>query len=818
MLRKNTLKICVLLLIASALLVISACGYHGNEKVNIPPTIRITSYTGTDAPQDTLAVPFQQTIYWAAEDVDGVVTGYAYRVLNNDGNPISTPGNSVVDFTGTYADEFRSAFAEAGIDPNGWVLHYRRGANESIPLSSEEASRTIWSERVFTIVNFPANDGTLNGNVGNLANVPSRFQVIAIDNRGAISNLEEKFFYTRSRQPELIVTSSRGQFIDNPDNPIGQGIKVMFNMRDGLVGVVPTRPWYFMYRVKRIATTPDSSVVYVSEWKDTKGAARINEVVITGDTDPYLESNFKATPTSPEDLSNPKTVTVIEAKVVDLAGVVSQPVAHKFYVSDRYAPQSMFYPTHTYVLGEHHFTLVQDTNNGDVHPNINTTEGVRFASNFTAHPIFDANGAIETFEWRVVGNEQTRFWFRWGYRGEFEANNPNNKVVGIVRDSTGNTGVNYFSEISYFYIQLNGAPYEFGPLMAIQTPEYNPLYGQYLKVPANHEIAQRISFNGLAPNNPNDPNDFYELKVTVEDLQGKRDPSPAVFRFRVIAPKPVSERSGVLYINNNTADSDIVRNFYDDVIPARHKDNYTYIHRGTMSSRLGAFPRYNIRDGKHLFPASFLQDYKYVIYATDHINTIHNLEKDSDGVRLYMRNGGNVLLVSNFRLKEHHENDLLGAGNRFLINFFGFPTNPASVRRLIDSNVSIQTRRFYFVGADHVSNSALNINAELTNNPDNIMNNWINETRPNDIGQPRMGIPSVTFFDEHNAEVIYTFRSKTTAQDYYSPQTDAERALYHGKPVVIRKANGQGSGYTIGFPLLFMQKNTVQAMLDNVLQ
>ena len=867
MLLKNTSKICVLLIVASLMLVISACGYHGDENLNQAPTIKITSYTGTDVKQDSTAnpVPFQQAIYWAAEDVDGHIIGYAYRVLDENGISIPTPGHSVIDTDGNYADDFKSSFAKAknhlgaiGVESNGWILHYKKGADESIPLESNKALKSIWSNKVFAVINFPANDGSEDG-VGVLTPTPTRFEVVAIDNRGAISDVAVRYFITTSLEPTFFVTTSRGEFKEDPRDPVGLGIKVGFFMEDAFVGgIIPTKPWYFMYRLKRVNRLNPNEVIYESEWKSTKGKEKIDEVIITGrapshtDTDAFLVSNYNKDsdgidliPADSTQYSNVPTMHILEAKVVDLAGVVSDVSVNKFFVSDKYAPQTIFYPTHSYALGEHHFILQQDTNNNDVHPNMNSSEGMRMASNFTAYPIFNDNNEIIDFEWRIVGNEATRFWFRWGYRGEYESNNPNNKLVGIVRDSTA-AQKNYFSEISNFYIQLNDKPYNFGPLNDAQTPETNVKYEEYLKVPANHQIAQRISFNNLTPNDPNDPEDYHVIKVIVEDLQNVLDPTPAVFKFKMVAPKPASDRQGVLYVNNNTTDGEgIVQAFYDNIFDEMGS-SYQYIHRPSFRTKLSQFSSYDIRNGFHMFPLSFLQDYKHVIYATDSYNQKLNLEKDTDGVRLYLRNSGNVIIVGNYRLKEHHENDLLNNGDRLLINYFGFPNDRNDVQRLINADINIRTLRFYFIGAQ-ATNSFPTLNAALKYKEDDIgavdyntdpfIRTWLNEHRVvvvNETGpntnisdlqdhEKRNGLASVAYFTNHTAdEVVYKFICKPTREpgnnrDVFKPVTSEERDLYHDKPIALRKAHGQGNAYTIGFPLLHMNRDHVKQLLTQIL-
>ena len=775
MLTKNTGKLCVLLFLLSIMVVFTACGIHGDPKVNQNPSIRITSYTGNDSLLVDRAVPFQQTIYWAAEDVDGVIAGYAYRILNINGEPISTPGNSVVDINGDITPENLKA-----LHGNGWVIHYQKGAPEAYPLDNPNAKRTVWTEKVFTVVNFPANVN------GDSAHVASKFEVVAIDNRGGISDKATKYFYTTSANSSILLSSTRGN-LENAE--IGQGVKILFRMKDAMVGVVPTRPWYYMYRLYRVSDTDTTQILHDYGWFDTRDQEKIDEIVLTGTSNPSLQKNYEN--------GTKVSATIIQAKVVDLAGVVSKPVSAKFYVDDKYSPQTMIYTTHSYALGDNHFVLRQDTNNTDVPPNSNSPEGVRIASNFTAAPVLNENGEVVDYEWTVVGNEQTRFWFRWGYRGEYISNNPNNKAENIVRDSTGTTGVNYLSEISYFHVQLNGEQYNFGPL---QQPGMQPR-PDWLRIPANHEISQRISFNGLHPG-------VHVLKVAAEDLQGKIDPTPAVFRFRVVAPNTPAERNGVLYISNNVNANPELIQYYRDIMPAGMP--VTFLHRSSLRATFNSqYSSFYIRDGKHLFPNSLLQNYKYVIYATDSGNYSSNLSmvEDFDGFRLFMRNQGNVILVGNMNLAVLHEDFVDKNNNFFLSDFFGFPRDYTKVRSLTRQ---ITNRQYYFTGATPLEGFPT-ANAEIEDNPDSIIRNLV---------ATRQGLPSVTYFtdESYTASPLYLFNCKTVGQDNFSPETDEERALYQGKAVALRKTNGQGAGYTFGFPLYHMNKDHARAILARILQ
>ena len=135
-------------------MVLTSCdARRGTLNANLQPYITITNYFGVES--DTLiteSLLFQQTIQWSGTDEDGVVEGYAFRVLNEDGYPIATPGYDA-------------------ITEDGWVKFYTSNADLSIPLNISEDT-TIWMDHTYATINFPAADAN-----GDSANVISIFEV-----------------------------------------------------------------------------------------------------------------------------------------------------------------------------------------------------------------------------------------------------------------------------------------------------------------------------------------------------------------------------------------------------------------------------------------------------------------------------------------------------------------------------------------------------------------------------------------------------------------------------------------------------------------
>ena len=141
---------------------------------------------------------------------------------NAQGDTIGTPGYEIVD-------------------ENGWVYHYQTGADETIPLELSD-SKTIWTDQVYTIINFPANQD------GDSTDVTSVFEVKCKDNMG--EECEEsaiKYFHVNSLKPTCTVGSTKG---DIAGKTIGTGIVFRFNIIDDdqFVGSIPD---YFLFKLEK---------------------------------------------------------------------------------------------------------------------------------------------------------------------------------------------------------------------------------------------------------------------------------------------------------------------------------------------------------------------------------------------------------------------------------------------------------------------------------------------------------------------------------------------------------------------------------------
>ncbi|HPY96091.1 MAG TPA: hypothetical protein PL063_02630 [Candidatus Cloacimonadota bacterium] len=795
-------------LLITMALITTACD-SGKLKTNVPPQIFITSYAGeeaVDTAETEPAILFQQTIYWNAYDSDGSVVGYAYRVLNKDGVPIVTPGNDSIDVNGVYTP----AVLKAVDSKHGWVFRTPTGI-------TDPDKRTIWTDRVSAVINFPANVD------GDSAQVVSRFDVVAIDNRGDISNIATKYIQAQSFKPVAFASTSKGTFEKEVGgvlvpSEVGQGFKLVFSMNDNdpYVGSVP---WYFEYQLSRYPlANPDDidvdttlvSPVWESAWLSTKNEQSVNEKILTATSNPPLVSNFNA------DFTQKETITVLRVRAIDLAGIKSDTKAYKFFVNGKYFPQSLLYHKKCYVLSDNHYVENQDDSGTEVVPFIQTPSGYKIARPFYLEPVDnEVDGVLQTptkFKPTAICNStngKTKIWLRWGYRGEFEGNDPDNKKVSVPRDSTGAAGVDYQTEISYYLIQLDGTRYQFGPLKDDATQaamgNFDP---HWLKVPAGHDISQKINVGDLEPGK-------HVFKIKVEDLQGKQDPTPEVFEFEIVRPKPLDERKGVLIITSETSNAmtEQIKDFYvntaKELLPEGEKVHF--VRRKPWSDAIAALPNTMRLFSNNPFAPSLLQQYKYVIYYKDFQPNEADISDDAVTFKSFLDLNGTLIISGGDNIAVSHKK-MVSVGNFFFSSHFGLPQSTDKVFT-INPQMSYTTKP-YITGVTSLKNPPFgNLAVDLS---DSQIIALINQ---------RQGLATVSYFKDINPDyALYkTVCKPVNTSDANSPQTDAQYQEYNDRVIALVKENGtlsgtKGKGYLFAFPISVMDKTDAKLLLGNIIK
>ncbi|MFO7659918.1 MAG: hypothetical protein R6V77_03305 [Candidatus Cloacimonadaceae bacterium] len=805
----------IVILLALTVLIMFGCGKQGTRFGNIAPTIQITSYEGWDPANpytDSTAVTlFQQRIYWHASDQDGVVAGYAYRILDENGNPMSTAGNAFIDSMGT--DTPQEVIEKYG---KGWVLHYSAGADQSIPLDDPRAKKTIWSNKKYATVNFIAATAA-----GDSITTISRFEVICIDNRGAVSqNIAFRRFQSYSRTPICYVSTTKG----NPEGrEVGTGIRLSFVIKD-FDPFISETAWYYKFKLQKVDRITNAVISEdpADGWISTQNLPKINEYLLTKYTNPALRSDF-------DSLGVQRSFTRVIARVVDLAGIESASDSIFFAVKEGFHPKTLVHLKRIYALGSNHFIDYADESTPEVLPYTIVNQKQIFAT-----PFFRDMDGFYT----AVNSINLKSWIRWGWHGEYGTplasggfivtDDPYDKKIDLLLDE--DTDKNYFSEITYFDLRLNGEPYNYPPLAnSIVTDQDTGK--RWLRVPINSPLGQTIVLTHLPANTPDFP--FHHFEVRAVDLQDEIDPTPAEFKFKVINPVEKDQKAGILIIDDEPHNPNFAP---EDSIDAKYY-NMLSSYSGEVVLRKRTNMEYSdIRNRK--FALTDIQSFKFIIYHDDFPTQTSNLNIDHDAFSLYLNQGGNMLVSAGGNLQGVIQAVIL-AGQQTFNTYFGIQyrlDSTASVTGNILSSTWFVKAKSDLPNQFQDMDLAFDLNVTNPQPQDFIDDGVVIVEDPNESYLPlinqRKGLGPVTYFNYYdnmpNSGVtpIYKYGSKPVypqptgtppASNYYCPQTEAEFNSVNDKIVGLKKVTPNNKCYIVGFPLSYMTKDTSKQFMTAVL-
>lgn len=785
---KSSKLLAVILILVVSALTLTGCGKSGNRFDNVLPEISITSYEGwsddfvpSNVNPDSVSYVFQQRIYWHATDKDGVVSGYAFRVLDENNNPIAVPGY-----------EFISLDADDGLIPdqlladygNGWVIHYLPGADQSLPLDDPEARRSIWTSQKYAVINFPAAN-----ELGEPSPTISRFEVVAIDNRGGITaEAAWRKFRATSDVPTCTLSTTKG----NPDGEeVGSGLKLLFTMQDTdpFISPIPFKYEFMMMKIDNAGNTIPGTE---SEWFDTYNQDHINEYRLTRYTTPALTYDVEANGTTNQ-------TTQIIARATDMAGVVSNlgtTFPLKFKVKPGFRPQTQMYSAKTLALGDYHYEDWGDDTTPEVLPFtiINGTQ--RYATCFFQN--------MEKMN-SVVASANLKSYMRWGWVGEYgivtnngamyAKDDPYGKKVDVVLDR--NTGNNYYSEITHFDIRYDGEPYNYAPFAnSIKVDDDGT---RWLRLPINTPLVmQSIVLTGqqMAAEPDGSPK-VHKFEVRCVDLQDEYDPIPAVFEFVVVSYVPQTQRSGILLVDDDKhhiaySPEELVNTKYANMLAGlgnvttikRSVDTDTYDLLADSRSRMLAF--------------SDLMQYQAVVYHSDNPGDTGTFNMEYDGLNLYLLNGGNLVVSHTQFLKSVLDAVGKDGMRRTLLRQMGMLDDPQA--KFLGASL---TQNPFFQGANGLAGFP-NIALNFTDGFNSVVNG-------------RQGLAAVTYFPVLGSGTpIYTMNCKPVGYPVYPP-TQSQFDEFNGKTVAVKNITpASGKVYTFGFPLSYMNDLEAKAVMNKV--
>lgn len=779
---KSSKLLAVILILVASALALTGCGKSGSRFANVLPTIEITSYEGwtyNNVPSnvDTLShsYSFQQRIYWHATDPDGVIAGYAFRVLDENRNPISSPGYQYISI-----DDDLTPPELLQKHGNGWAIHYMPGADQSYSLDDPQARRTIWTSRKYAVINFPSADEN-----GNPIDKISYFEVVAIDNRGGITEIPAwRKFRTNSPRPTCTVSTTKG----NPNGgAVGSGLKLSFTMQDTDPFISPI-PYKFEFKMMKVDADGDVIPGTETDWISTDNQPHINEYRLTRYTDPPLTYDF-------DDNGNSLSTTKIIARATDMAGVLSevaQTLPLTFKVKPGFRPHTQFYSRKILALGDNHYEDWGDDTTPEVLPFTIIQGSQRYATSF-----FRNTENLRT----LVYSHNLKAYIRWGWYGEYatvttngtsyEYDDPYGKKVDVVLDR--NTRQNYFSEITHFDIRYDDEPFNFPPFA--NSIQVDPDGKRWLRIPIQSPLLQSIVLTGSQM----DPG-HHKFEIRCVDLQDEYDPIPAVMEFEVVPFLEPAQRSGILVIdddvdNASSSPEAVVNAKYENMLSDHN--NVTMIKRSFGTTQADTYG--DVRS-RHLAFSDLMQ-YKTVIYHSDNPGERGNLDKEADGLALYLLNGGN-LVVSHTQLLASVLTEVSKGGVRTtMLRHMGLPDQP---RMLFVSN-NFLTNPFFQYAQGAQGYPAVNLQ-------------YGDPASFNALVNLRQGLSAVSYFPSlGSGQAIYTFGCKPV--DYSAfPPTQAQFDQYHGQIVGVKNnTHSGGKVFTFSFPLSYMRDADTKAMMNKVL-
>lgn len=767
------------LMVTTLLILLTACGKKGTLVYPEEPQVFITSYEGVEDDADVAEDPyrFQTRIFWRGESRGGTIEGYAYRVLDLDGNRVQIPKR--------YMDE------------HGWIYHYKPGADQSIPLSDPDV-RSIWTKRVHDVINFPA---TVDGDS---SNVISYFEIKCKDNYDQISKPVGRYFNVTSHVPDVdMVFSDRFYPLAaaaDPENPIfktvGLGFDVAFEFTENTPYTTEI-PNYFMFRIEKrnIATGELLSQKPLpgegeNGWFKTVNQRNVGRIWLAlEDDDPEDFPGrddvwFVLNPDQfvADDWQQPLTETHLIVKAVNLANVQSIERTAKFRVYEHFRPSALIYHRRTNVLGRNHFTTFQDASVQRPLPEQDSPDGTQYGTPFFLNK--DGNRA-------ALWSDDLKIYLRWGWAGQYENNDPDQGYINAVHDTT---GVDYLATVKAFDLRLDGKAYYYPPLT--YHPNYETRYRvvdddgtEWLRVPRFHEIDTRALLTDV------DPGDHL-FEVRVLDSQNRTSKSRQM-NFVIKQRVPAEQKSGILVVDNENfpAMDAYINEFYEYLT-----DDYTgpkdFLNRRWIKDNIW---NDQLHYGRNVIVPTDLESYRLVIWHCDHPLDVGdnstNFHQDFDTINLYMRGGGSILLSAGQNLKNIHEQAFAQGFYNFLLEkYFGIPFEEKDAIRRVSSAWNSNP---FFIGADKHENSELNV-------PDIDLN----------LGDDAYvlipmfgGLGPVAYFD-----FDYIFDPAVTPL-YTMRTTEAGDALFPEKPpVAIRRRTDQNTTYMFGFPLSFMEREDIRAM------
>lgn len=668
-------------------------------------------------------------------------------------------------------------------DAEGWIYHYLPNADQTIPLSSNLAERTIW-------INDNSFEYTFESHFGELAHIISQVEVKYLLNEFESDPITAGFF--NYREIGTVLSTVAGD-IDGREISTGTIFTLHENITD--IFVEGLYADHFMYRINIIAES-DSTIIEEGDWHNSIDCEDIREVEMTVVIGNALVPNDDG------------ELTQFEAYIVTRSGFedIDNPARMNFKVTEGFYPNTLIYngieqngaecSNDCFALGENHFVTYVEPYLGFVLPSKLINNEICYAT-----PTWiDAEG-----NYAMIGSDDFQYFIHVGYKGEYQINNPNANYNGYVYDEL--TFMNYYTTIKFFDIRLDDQAFIHPDLPA---DEYNIIDNnglEWLRVPIENELSQNFILENL---------DYSEHTITVRavDLAMNVDQTPSEYTFYLQEPVPLYNREGILILdddpNNNSSPDDLLDQFYLDIF-ANYSGNIDVLDRYDIQCNIW---NSNLHWGKDVFSPTDLQNFKLLVYHTDNPVEGNNLAEEYDVLNLYLKNGGNIIVSSAQNLSTKHISRFVIQGIPLLQNYFGIELDEDAILTFEKDNYSANYQHYtYFVNAipETANGYSQQIDLEYPS-----FNPYVNIG----IFNPCHGLGPVSYFNEdylaNDVTVMYRYGCAVPNGEPGWPTQDDYDFLIQ-QPVAIKRSANDCNCYIFSFPLSYMQLDQVTLLMDQIL-
>lgn len=457
--------------------------------------------------------------------------------------------------------------------------------------------------------------------------------------------------------------------------------------------------------------------------------------------------------------------TEFEYYVVSRAGIEQQDAgSFIFRVVAGFRPVAMVYPQTTIGLGSYHYSSWTSYDNPPLPAN----------SHGYPRQLWNVDGVNE-----AINSTDFKLHINWGYNGQYGflqghyvTNNPlDGWEANIVLNEN---NIDYGSRIVAFWLRFDGDPF---PIQDCYFgPEFrdDPYGNTWLRIINLNKLSRSHIFENL-----DDGSHLFE--VMVEDLQGELS-DICRYEFNLAHLISPQARDGILIVDDDTHNSSvspdgIVDNFYDTVVPNNFEPVLTV-------------------DSDQVISAVAFMNYEAVLIHADNPTQNPNFVDHLDALNIYLNNMGNLILSGTHHLISSYV-------EMEAVNFASEQLGINNIN-LLESMGASPILNAYFIEAQGLQ--------EFVDIPLNL------DTAFNPIVEFREGLSSITLFDPAlNLDWIYSCGCKPVDYENFPP-TQEQYDYFSSKYVAYRYNSGHSSVAVFGFPLSYMDSDTVSSALAMVFE